>query len=94
MAVDSKPEEMFDRVMASAEPWMTAKEETEITKETLENVVKEENVCFLINDKQVRKEEGQKKKIHVCPYEHCGKLFSRPWRLASHIRSHINQVGS
>jgi hypothetical protein len=95
MALDSKPEEMFDKVLAPVESQITAKEETEmIAKEKLEEMVKEENVIFLISDKQVRKEESRKKKIHVCPHKYCEQSFSRPCSLASHIRSHTSKVGT
>jgi hypothetical protein len=29
-------------------------------------------------------------KTHTCPY--CDKAFNRPWRLASHILTHTNEV--
>ena len=30
--------------------------------------------------------------VHVCTYEGCDKFFSRPFRLAQHIRTHTGEV--
>jgi hypothetical protein len=90
MALGSEPEEMYHRVLAPIVSELAASEEAK--EENLEEMVKEENVMFLISDKVVRKEESQIRKIHSCPYKYCKRSFSRPWRLASHVRSHTGQV--
>jgi hypothetical protein len=94
MALDTEPGEMC-QVLAPIESDITTKKKTEaMTEENLEEKVKEENVVFLISDKEVRKKRNQIQKIHICPYKYCEQSFSRPWRLASHIHSHIGQVGT
>jgi hypothetical protein len=90
MALGSEPKEMYNEVLAPIEPEMAATEETK--EENLKEIVKEENVMFLISDKVIRKEASQIRKIHSCPYKYCERSFSRPWRLASHVRSHTGQV--
>ncbi|XP_023706198.1 zinc finger protein 76-like isoform X3 [Cryptotermes secundus] len=52
---------------------------------------KEDNMMLLISDNVVRKEDSQIRKIHSCPYKYCERSFNRPWRLASHVRSHTGQ---
>jgi uncharacterized Zn-finger protein len=90
MAVGSEPEETYHKVLTPIQSMMATSKETK--EENLEEMVKEENVIFLMSDKEIRKEESQMRKIHSCPYEYCERSFSRPWRLASHIRSHTGQV--
>jgi hypothetical protein len=89
MALGSEPDGMYHKVLSPIESEVAANEDSK--EENLEETGKEGNM-FLITDKVVRKEDSQIRKVHSCPY--CQRSFSRPWRLASHVRSHTGQVSS
>lgn len=43
------------------------------------------------NQGRVKTPRGRKMSIHVCPYENCDMFFTRPFRLAQHIRTHTGE---